>query len=252
MQTRAGVIPQNHTGLIIFEEFGKSNKDVLKELTDIRSSNEVRIARVSGTTTLPAMVRMIALTNTKTNGEIKSIASYPNGISIVTELVNTAEDIARYDIILILSETGLSDIDPLWEPTPALPEQYYRDRIRWIWTRTPEQIVKTPELEKYIIEKSNELNKRYPSHIKLFGTEAWKKICRLAQAIAGYVVSASEDYQNIVVTQECVDYAIEILVDLYDNDVFKFKEYVEMEMRYRSTDEEAIASLQSIYNKYPG
>lgn len=252
MQTRAGVIPQNHTGLIIFEEFGKSNKDVLKELTDIRSSNEVRIARVSGTTTLPAMVRMIALTNTKTNGEIKSIASYPNGISIITELVNTAEDIARYDIILILAETGLNDIDPTWEPVTPLPEQYYRDRIRWIWTRTPEQIIKSPALEKYIIEKSNELNKKYPSHIKLFGTEAWKKISRLAQAVAGYVVSASEDYENIVVTKECVDYAIEVLVDLYDNDVFKFKEYVDMELRYRTTDSEAVASLQNIYNKYPG
>lgn len=252
MQTRAGVIPQNHAGLIIFEEFGKSSKDVLKELTDIRSSNEVRIARVSGTTTLPALVRMIALTNVKTTGEIKSIASYPNGISIVTELVNTAEDIARYDIILILSETGLADIDPLWEPEPALPQQIYRDRIRWIWTRTVDQIKIDPELEKYIVEQANRLNKLYPSHIKLFGTEAWKKIARIAIAVAGYTVSASEDFENIIVTKECIDYAINYLIELYDNSVFKFKEYVDMELRFRTTDEEAVASLQNIFTKYPG
>lgn len=252
MQTRAGVIPQNHTGLIIFEEFGKSNKDVLKELTDIRSSNEVRIARVSGTTTLPALVRMIALTNTKTTGEIKPIASYPNGISIVTELVPTAEDIARYDIILVLAETGQKDIDPLWEPITPFPEQVYKDRIRWIWTRTPEQIIKAPELERYIIEKCNELNRKYPSHIKLFGTEAWKKVSRLAQALAGYTASTSEDFECIVVTQECVDFALELLVSLYDNQVFKFKEYVDMELRYKLTDDEAVASLQNIFNKYPG
>ena len=252
MQTRAGVIPQNHGGLIIFEEFGKSSKDILRELTDIRSSNEVRIARVSGTTTLPAMVRMISLTNVKTTNEIKSIASYPNGISILTELVNTAEDIARYDIILVLSETGLQDIDPLWEPVPAFAPQVFRDRIRWVWTRTEEQIIKTPEIEKYIVEKCNALNKKYPSHIKLFGTEAWKKISRLAQAIAAYVVSASEDFENIIVTKECVDYAIELLVSIYDNNTFKFKEYVDMELRYRTTDAEAVASLQLIFNKYPG
>ena len=76
-QTRAGIIPQNHKGLIIFEEFGKSNANVVTELTDIRSSNEVRITRVSGSITLPAMVRMISLTNVKnTNGIIKPIASY--------------------------------------------------------------------------------------------------------------------------------------------------------------------------------
>jgi hypothetical protein len=251
MQTRAGVIPQNHTGLIVFEEFGKSNKDVLKELTDIRSSNEVRIARVSGTTVLPALVRMIALTNTKTNGEIKPIASYPNGISIITELVPTAEDIARYDIILILAQTGELEIDPLWEPITPLPRQCYKDRIRWIWTRTADQIIKTPELERYIIEQSNNLNKKYPSHIKLFGTEAWKKISRIAQAVAGYTVSASEDFQSIIVTKEHVDYAVDLLQRIYDNPVFKFKEYVEMEMRYRNIDEEAVASLQLIFNKYP-
>jgi DNA primase len=87
-QTRAGVIPQNHKGLIIFEEFGKSNGNIVKELTDIRSSNEVRITRVSGTLTLPALVRMIALTNVCTSdGNIRSIASYPNGITILTDLI---------------------------------------------------------------------------------------------------------------------------------------------------------------------
>ena len=40
-QARAGIIPQNHKGLIIFEEFIKSNNNVIPELTDIRSSNEI-------------------------------------------------------------------------------------------------------------------------------------------------------------------------------------------------------------------
>ena len=73
-QTKAGLIPQNHKGLIIFEEFGKCNTNIVRELTDIRSSNEVRITRVSGTLALPALVRMISLSNVKTtSGEIKSI-----------------------------------------------------------------------------------------------------------------------------------------------------------------------------------
>lgn len=117
-QTRAGIIPQNHRGLIIFEEFGKSNNNVITELTDIRSSNEVRITRVSGTISMPAMVRMITLTNVKTSdGQIRSIASYPNGIAIITELVGTAEDIARYDMLVVLPDRGTTAIDPLCSPT---------------------------------------------------------------------------------------------------------------------------------------
>ena len=59
-QTRAGIIPQNHRGLIIFEEFGKSHSNIITELTDIRSSNEVELHECPGHLPLPAMVRMIS------------------------------------------------------------------------------------------------------------------------------------------------------------------------------------------------
>lgn len=251
-QTRAGLIPQNHRGLIIFEEFGKSNTNVIAELTDIRSSNEVRITRVSGTITLPAMVRMISLTNTKNvNGTFKPIAAYPNGISIITELVSTAEDIARYDLILVLPDKGANNIDPQWRPQEPFPNDAYKTRIRWIWSRTPEQIIISPEVELYIITKSNELNQVYDCHIKLFGTETWKKISRLAIAIAGYLVSTDDNYENIIVTKEHIDYAVDMFIKLYDNDCFKLKQYVEHERKYTTIDEEGIALLQDLFERYP-
>lgn len=252
-QTRAGVIPQNHKGLIVFEELGKCAANVLAELTDIRSSNEVRIARVSGAMVLPAWVRMITLTNTKhTNNQIKSIASYPNGISIITELVPTAEDIARYDLIVVLGDRGDSNINPLWEPEEPYPTEAYRTRIRWIWSRTADQVIFSDYVKQRIIEAANELNKEYECHIKIFGTECWKKICRLAIAIAGYTVSTDETYENIVVTDTCVTAAVNFLRKIYDNQVFKLKEYVQQEKLYSTTDESAIVLLQDIWNKTPG
>lgn len=250
-QTRAGVIPQNHRGLIIFEEFGKSNNNIMKELTDIRSSNEVRIARVSGTVTMPAMVRMITLTNVKSDGTIKPIASYPNGIAIITELIGSAEDIARYDMLVVLSDRGTSQINPLWEPEAPLDKAIYQTRLRWVWSRTAEQVILSPEVASYIIEKSNELNKTYDSHIKIFGTEAWKKLARLAIAVAGYTVCTDDTFENIVVTRECVDFAVHFLISLYDNSTFKLREYVEHERRFSEIDDEGIKFLQEIYMKQP-
>jgi len=250
-QTRAGIIPQNHRGLIIFEEFGKSNANVSTELTDIRSSNEVRITRVSGTITLPAMVRMIALTNVKsTNGMIKPIAAYPNGISVITELVDTAEDIARYDMIVILSDRGTAQIDPLWVPEEPFDKEVYKTRVRWIWSRTPEQIIIDRETTLYVIQQANKLNEEYECHIKIFGTEAWKKICRLAIAVAGYLVS-TDDYETIKVTKEHVDYAVNFYKRIYDNSTFKLKEYVAHEKMYSHIDSDGIANLQDIYTKNP-
>lgn len=252
-QTRAGIIPQNHKGLIIFEELGKCSSNVLAELTDIRSSNEVRITRVSGTLALPAVVRMLSLTNVKnTDGTIKSIASYPHGISILQELVGTAEDIARYDCICILGDRGSKTIDPLWEARPAFDLDAYRTRVRWVWSRRPEDIDIPPEVSRYIVAESNRLNSIYNSHIKIFGTEAWKKITRLAIAVAGYLVSTDDNYQKIIVTSEHVKYAVDFLINLYDNDTFKLREYVEHERRYSEIDEEGIELLQEVYIKAPG
>lgn len=250
-QTRAGLIPQNHKGLIIFEEFGKSNNNIITELTDIRSSNEVRITRVSGTITMPAVVRMITLTNVKTSdGQIKPIASYPNGIAVVTELIGTAEDIARYDILLVLSDRGNSQIDPFWQPDEPFPKDVYQARIRWVWSRTADQVIISPEVGRYILAQANEMNKMYDSHIKIFGTEAWKKITRLSIAIAGYLVSTDESYENIIVQKEHVDYAIAFFIRIYDNPTFKLKEYVEHERQYSEIDDVGVSNLQDIFIKW--
>ena len=249
-QTRAGLIPMNHRGLVIFEELAKCNSNLVKELTDIRSSGQVRIARVSGTLTLPALVRMISLTNVKnTTHKIKPINSYPNGIDILVELIGTPEDIARYDLMLILGETGNNQIDPFWEPVTPFEEEAYQTRIRWVWSRTVDQIIINTEVGRYILDQCNLLNKTYESHIKIFGTEAWKKVSRLAIAIAGYLVSTDATYEKIVVTKEHVDAAVKYLVSCYDNPTFKLKEYVAMEKLYNTIDEDGIALLQELYNQ---
>ena len=251
-QTRAGLIPMNHRGLIIFEELAKCNGNLIKELTDVRSSNQVRIARVSGALTLPALIRMITLTNVKSTGnKIKPINSYPNGIDILIELIGSPEDIARYDLMLILGDSGNKIIDPLWEaPTPFEPE-VYRTRIRWIWSRNVDQIIINKEVGKHIIDECNKLNEVYDSHIKIFGTEAWKKVSRLAIAIAGYLVSTDSSYEKIIVTNEHVDAAIKYLIECYDNPTFKLKEYVVMEKLYNTIDDDGVALLQDLYNQNP-
>lgn len=251
-QTRAGIIPQNHRGLMFFEEFGKCNSNLIKELTDIRSSNEVRITRVSGTLTLPALVRMIALTNVKSSGEIKSIASYPNGIEVITDLVGSAEDIARYDIMLVLADRGNPMIDPYWEPEEPYDKSIYRDKIRWVWSRTPDKIIIDNETGHYLRDKANEINRLYNTHIKIFGTEAWKKLARLAIAVAGYVVSTDDSFENIIVKKEHIDYAFNYYVKIYDNNTFKLGPYVRHERKYTTIDDDGVALLQMCFDKAPG
>lgn len=251
-QTRAGLLPMNHRGLVIFEELAKCDKDLVKALTDTRSSGSVKITRVSGDLQLPALVRMITLSNVKSSSKnIQPIASYPNGITILVDLIGTPEDIARYDLMLVMGETGNRIIDPNWRPITPFEPDVYKTKIRWVWSRNPDQIIITREVVEYIFKKCNELNSKYDSHIKIFGTEAWKKVARLATAIAGYIVSTDATYEKIIVTTECVDEAVDYLISCYDNNTFKLKEYVDNERRYGDIDDDGIKLLQDIYNQSP-
>lgn len=249
-QTRAGIIPQNNKGGIVFEELVKCNANIIKELTEIRSSNLVRITRVSGALELPAYVRMLTLTNSKTtNGVPKPISQYPNGIEILTDIVGTPEDIARYDLIAIFGFNANTEIDPFYTPPTPYAQIDYQTRIRWIWSRTPEQIVVSRQIYTYLINKCNELNKEFDCFIKIFGIEAWKKVIRLATAIAGYMVSTDPTYQKIIVETEHIDKAIEIMRNLYDNPTFKLKEFVKEEKRFREFTQKDIDNLQLLYQK---
>ena len=251
-QTRAGLLPMNHRGLVIFEELAKCDKDLVKALTDTRSSGSVKITRVSGDLQLPALVRMITLSNVKSSSKnIQPIASYPSGITILVDLIGAPEDIARYDLMLVMGETGNRIIDPNWRPITPFEPDVYKTKIRWVWSRNPDQIIITREVVEYIFKKCNELNSKYDSHIKIFGTEAWKKVARLATAIAGYIVSTDDTYEKIIVTTECVDEAVDYLISCYDNNTFKLKEYVDNERRYGDIDDDGIELLQDIYNQSP-
>ena len=249
--TRAGAIPRNHGGLICFEELAKSERDVLKSLTDIRSSGLARITRVSGSLELPAALRMCTLTNVKPvgNGETRPIASYSSGVEIVKDLVGTAEDIARYDYVYIQGDDGVES-DPLYMAPEPIPADILQDAIRWVWSRKPNQIIMDRDTEVYLSERCKALNHKYPLHIKLFGTECWKKMCRLAIACAGYVVSTDEEYENIIVTKEHVDWAATYLEDIYNNPTFKLQVLVDQTLKQTQVNEKDTRILQSKYIKY--
>ena len=251
-QTKAGYIPQMNKNGIIFEELAKCHASIIKELTEIRSSQRVRISRVSGNLDLPAYVRFLTLSNTKVreSGVSQPIDSYPNGVEIVQDLIGNVEDIARYDYKLILGTRGTTHIDPFYEPMEPFPLEALKTRIRWIWSRTAKDIVINKAIYEYVIRISNKLMATYNSFIKIFGPETWKKITRLAIAIAGYLVSSDAKFEKIIVTEEHIDLAASIFVSAYDNPTFKFKEYVEQERKYSVIDDEGVALLQKVFEQH--
>lgn len=250
-KTKIGLLPQSHRGAVIMEEFSGGGRETISKLTEIRSSNRVRITRVNGTTDVPAMVRMLAISNPATNGGTNlTLQNYPSGIHVIRDLVGASEDIARYDFFLLVDEPEgyISPLD-MFDLEP-FDKDAYQDRIRWVWSRTKDQVELTRPVAEYLVKEAAELNKLYDTHIKLFGAEAWKKVARIAIACAGMCVSTDADFEKIVVTREHVDFAVYFLKEIYVNDIFKLDNYVANERSYSVCRPEDIHTLQDIYNSH--
>jgi len=249
-RTRIGLLPREHKNLVVLEEFS-SMKDTafIKAMTDIRSSNEVRIVRVDSDLRVPCQLRMLTISNPKNQvgGGTKSMKAYPNGIEIITELIDSPEDIARYDFFTLVPEPEeyASFLDIEYD---KIPIEHYRDRVRWVWTRKPEDIIISPKVQKHLWDVSQEINRMFNTHIKIFGTEAWQKLARIAVATAGMLVSTM-DFEKIIVTEEHINWAKDFLIRLYDNDVFKLKQFVYEQRKYTEVDENLIRELQDLYTK---
>jgi hypothetical protein len=252
-KTKLGLIPRNHRGALILEEFSGGGQELISKLTEVRSSNRVRLTRVNGTIDVQAQVRMLSISNPSTHDK-KSIPlrNYPNGIQVLLDLIGASEDIARYDFFLLVDgPKGNEYISPLDDfDLEPFDKEAYQNRVRWIWSRTADQILMERPVLEYIVKCSQELNNKYNSHIMLFGPEAWKKLSRIAIATAALVCSISEDGENLIVTEEHVTWARNFLVACYDNPLFKLREYVEMQRRLVECDEAAIHALQGLYSSH--
>jgi len=250
-RTKIGLLPREHKNLVILEEFSSmQDNDFIKAMTDIRSSNEVRIVRVDSDIRVPCKLRMLTISNPKsrTGGAGKSMSSYPNGIAIILELIDSPEDIARYDFFTLVPEPEeyASFLDCEYE---KVPEVHYQNRVRWLWTRKPDDIIMSPQVQKYIWEQSVELNKDFNTHVKIVGTEAWLKLVRVAVAAAGMLASTDASCEKLIVTKDHIDWAMSFFYRLYDNETFKLKQFVEEERKYTEVDETLIIELQELYAK---
>lgn len=253
MKIRPGILPRNNKGAVILEEFSGMGAEFLSHLTEVRSSQKVRITRVSGHLQTDCWVRLLFISNQKTNrsGNTTPLAQYPNGIVPCKELLGADEDIARFDFIKLVAKQKVLISKNTSINAPEIDEQSYRDRIRWVWSRKEDQIVFEEQALEALEAWSQELFKQYDSQIQLFGVEVALKLARIAIACAGMLVSTDDEFFNIIVKPEHIAWARQWLVSCYDNDLFRFSQYVENEKKYERVDQACVKSVKNLWNSHP-
>lgn len=253
----AGILPRNHKSLIILEEVHGMGNDYFKQITDVKSSEMVNLGRVAGELKLQCSIRLIEISNPiSDNRDTKTISDFSNGVQLIKNLIYSPEDIARNDIYITSKKaeqytSPFSSNHLLEQFSIDISNEAYQERIKWIWSKKPDQIIF--EDETYLWTKAMLLNEKYDCEsLTLLGPEAYLKIARLSIALAGMLCSTyDETFEKILVRNEHIDFITNWIDTLYSSDTMSIDKYVAEEKSYYQCNENDVVNLSRIYSEYP-
>lgn len=248
---KVGVLPRNHGRAVIMEEFSAMGSELASKLTDIRSSGMVRIERIAGTLTAPAVLRMMTISNQlPEHGRTKALREYPNGVIPLQKLIGASEDMARYDMFMLVPTSEFI------RPDTETPERFFTDeeyqaRVRWAWSRKWHQIDYAPGVKQLLLDKQKYLQGKYKSAYNFIGVEGWQKVLRMAVAVATMCVSTDETYERVIVEKEHVEWVGNFIDNEYGSKVFRLHTVAEEERSYQTVDKAGLECLKGIQATAP-
>ena len=198
-----GVIPMNDRRMVVLDEVsGLHEKNVIEQMSSVRSSGIAQVTKIVSEET-SARTRLAWITNPADGSMIMQHSQ--RGIGALRTVVPAAEDIARFDFVVA---TAKDDVDPkiinagfTEKHSPSYPSQDCEALIKWIWSRTRDQVVVTYKAAKAATNAALEMGERYVSDPPLIqGENVRFKILRIAAALAGRTFS--HDRQDRLLVQE--------------------------------------------------
>lgn len=245
-----GVIPTHDKRLVVLEEIKGTSTEVIGKLTDMRSSGVAEIPKIEKRRT-HARTRLIMVSNPRSD---RPLSMYNFGIEAVKELIGGLEDIRRFDTVLLVSAEQIeaSRLNMLQQHRPRVPHSIRSDMCRnlvlWAWTRTPEQIIITPEAHASILTESVRLCSLFTEIVPIVDRGSMRfKLARLAIALACRLFS-TDDGQRVVIQPAHAQYVAQFLESTYSERVFGYKDFsdaVNMSNTLLSTEQLKKAILQA-------
>lgn len=221
---RWGTIPLNDRRLVILDEFsGIADKNIMEQMSAVRSSGRAQITKIISQET-SARTRLIWIGNPVDGTTLRHMNGAIEGIQ---KMIKTPEDIARFDMAMaVASDEVDSDLINATDP-PKVPHIYTSELcsalVSWAWSRKVDQITWKEGTEDYVLNVARGMGERYVPEPPLIQVEnARVKLARIAVAIAARVFSTDKTGELVVVGNEHVDAAQELLDTLYGADRFGY------------------------------
>ncbi len=215
---RCGRIPLNHKRIVILDEANEIPLEILAKFSGFRSSGVFDLVKIIQQK-IPCRVRLIWIANPRGD---KDVDGYSHGVESVPEVIGKKEDIARFDMAIIVSRQDIDKkhlhrVHKKVEGTARWSSDICHNKVLFAWTRRPEHIVFGPGVEKKCLELAEHLSDSYSDQIPLvIETEQPIKVARMAVALAATTFSTEDDV-HLVVEKEHVDALGEYLDSVYQH-----------------------------------
>lgn len=210
-----GALPLMDKRMIVIDEISGMSYEDIGRISGIRSSGIAEITKII-TARTNARVRQVWLSNPRKN---KFLHDYNTSIEAVPELIKNPEDIARFDMALLMKEEDVSFNvinSPFKEHDTKYTQSIARLHLMFTWSRHPRQYKLLPESVTEIMKQSVELSKKYSPEIPLVHSAEMRiKLARLSISLAALVFSIDKE-DNIIIKPEHVSYIVKFLQEIYN------------------------------------
>jgi len=219
---RWGKIPLYNRQLVVLEELSGLTCEEISNMSDVRSSGIARLDKggLSGETS--AKTRLLCLSNVRRKHS--NLGDYNSGVKAIQELVGQNEDISRFDLILTVTDSEVSN-DIINRSRLNQSNVLYGDEdkelfqklIMFIWSLKPEQIEVTSEAYEATLKATLELAKIYHPSVPIFKAGSGRfKIARIACAIACLQFAWDQAKGKLIVRESHIRAAVMFLKKSYN------------------------------------
>jgi hypothetical protein len=250
-----GTIPLQDRRLVILDEVsGIADKNILEQMSAVRSSGKAQISKIVSQETF-ARTRTIWISNPVDGRFIRETNN--GAIDAIALLIKNPEDIARFDFAMVAAQDDVQSTVINAAVPPRAPHLATRELcsalVTWAWSRRPEDVVWGKGVERHVLACAEEVGARYVADPPLIQPENVRmKLARLAVAVAARVFSNTDGGMKVLVNKEHVDSAVELLDTLYGKRWFGYADHSRKEIKARQAAEEFAGACRSFLLSHAG
>ena len=242
-----GKIPINDKRLVVIDEASGLSIDDITDLSQMRSEGILSITKIKQESTY-ARTRLLWITNPRNGERISS--HYWNGYEALEEFLPVQEDLARFDLAC---SAAIEDVDNIFDYTEAEPMNEaeidrWRNLVLFAWNIKADEIEITKPAEKLIMDQSIQLGNKFSNKAIFMSANGYEKLARVA--IAAAVLTFNYNEEVLQVEERHVEYAVNLIIELYSKKSFGLLDLVESERDYEdlSADEmKQLRNMEAIY-----